>query len=99
MVFRLYLLGQQGFPEGLTNANKLNFAPRFGISHNLHQHGIVLHAAFGIFFTPVDMNTWCNQSGGLRQCAAKIQSTFDPPRQLHVRKEPQRRSGFSFTDI
>jgi len=20
-----------------------------------------LHAAFGIFFTPVDMNTWCNQ--------------------------------------
>jgi len=21
----------------------------------------VLHAAFGIFFTPVDMNTWCNQ--------------------------------------
>jgi len=20
-----------------------------------------LHAAFGIFFTPIDMNTWCNQ--------------------------------------
>ena len=23
--------------------------------------GIVLHGAYGIFFTPVDMNTWCNQ--------------------------------------
>jgi len=23
--------------------------------------GLVFHAAFGIFFTPVDMNTWCNQ--------------------------------------
>ncbi len=57
----VFIGGQQGFPEGLSNSNKLNFAPRVGISHNLHQHGIVLHAAFGIFFTPVDMNTWCNQ--------------------------------------
>src|SRR4030095_9928224 len=57
----VFIGGQQGFPEGLNYANKLKFAPRFGISHNLHQHGLVLHAAFGIFFTPVDMNTWCNQ--------------------------------------
>ncbi|MEK6280817.1 MAG: carboxypeptidase regulatory-like domain-containing protein [Acidobacteriota bacterium] len=57
----VFIGGQQGFPEGLSNANKLKFAPRVGISHNLHKHGIVLHAAFGIFFTPVDMNTWCNQ--------------------------------------
>jgi Carboxypeptidase regulatory-like domain len=57
----VFIGGQQGFPEGLNNSNKLNFAPRFGISHNLHKHGVVLHAAFGIFFTPVDMNTWCNQ--------------------------------------
>ena len=57
----VFIGGQQGFPEGLNNANKLNFAPRVGISHNLPQHGVVLHAAFGIFFTPVDMNTWCNQ--------------------------------------
>jgi hypothetical protein len=57
----VFVGGQQGFPEGLSNANKLNFAPRIGISHNLHKHGLVLHAAFGIFFTPVDMNTWCNQ--------------------------------------
>jgi len=57
----VFIGGQQGFPEGLNESNKLKFAPRFGISHNLHKHGLVLHAAFGIFFTPVDMNTWCNQ--------------------------------------
>jgi hypothetical protein len=57
----VFIGGQQGFPKGLSNSNKLNFAPRVGISHSLHQHGLVLHAAFGIFFTPVDMNTWCNQ--------------------------------------
>jgi Carboxypeptidase regulatory-like domain len=57
----VFIGGQQGFPNGLTNPNKLNFAPRAGISHSIPNHGIVLHAAFGIFFTPVDMNTWCNQ--------------------------------------
>jgi len=57
----VFIGGQQGFPKGLNYANKLKFAPRAGISHNFHNHGIVLHAAFGIFFTPVDMNTWCNQ--------------------------------------
>lgn len=57
----VFIGGQQGFPEGLNYSNKLRFAPRAGISHHIHKHGIVLHAAFGIFFTPVDMNTWCNQ--------------------------------------
>ena len=57
----VFIGGQQGFPKGLTTANKLNFAPRAGISHSIPSHGLVLHAAFGIFFTPVDMNTWCNQ--------------------------------------
>jgi hypothetical protein len=57
----VFIGGQQGFPEGLNNSNKLNFAPRAGISHNIPGLGLVFHAAFGIFFTPVDMNTWCNQ--------------------------------------
>jgi len=57
----VFIGGQQGFPEGLNYSNKLRFAPRAGISHHIHKHGLVLHAAFGIFFTPVDMNTWCNQ--------------------------------------
>jgi len=56
-----FIGGQQGYPEGLMFPNKLKFAPRLGLSHHSPRYGIVLHAAFGIFFTPVDMNTWCNQ--------------------------------------
>ncbi|MDT7808913.1 MAG: hypothetical protein QOJ70_2726 [Acidobacteriota bacterium] len=57
----VFVGGQQGFPTGLMYSNKLNFAPRFGISQNVPRLGVVLHGAFGIFYTPVDMNTWCNQ--------------------------------------
>ena len=57
----VFIGGQQGFPKGLNYPNKLKFAPRAGISHSIPSRGLVLHAAFGIFFTPVDMNTWCNQ--------------------------------------
>jgi hypothetical protein len=57
----VFVGGQMGYPEGLMYANKLNFAPRFGFSHYLPSQGVVVHGAFGIFFTPVDMNTWCNQ--------------------------------------
>ncbi len=57
----VFIGGQQGYPEGLNYPNKLNFAPRFGFSHHVPNRGIVVHGAFGIFFTPVDMNTWCNQ--------------------------------------
>src|SRR5438552_4070314 len=54
----VFIGGQNGYPSSLTNPNKLKFAPSLGVSHNLPSHGIVLHATFGIFFTPVDMNTW-----------------------------------------
>ncbi|HYX28938.1 MAG TPA: carboxypeptidase regulatory-like domain-containing protein, partial [Pyrinomonadaceae bacterium] len=54
---RVFIGGQQGYPLGLMFPNKLNFAPRFGISHHIPKYGFVLHAAYGIFFTPVDMNT------------------------------------------
>jgi len=57
----VFIGGQQGYPTGLIYARKTNFAPRFGLSQNLPSLGIVVHTAFGIFFTPVDMNTWCNQ--------------------------------------
>ncbi len=56
-----FIGGQNGFPKGLKYPNPHNFAPRFGISKAFTGQGIVLHAAYGIFFTPVDMNTWCNQ--------------------------------------
>src|SRR2546426_4470336 len=57
----VFIGGELGHPRGLMYANKHNFAPRLGIAKNLPGKGIVLHAAYGIFFTPVDMNTWCNQ--------------------------------------
>ncbi len=56
-----FIGGQNGFPKGLKYPNSHNFAPRFGISKAFPEQGIVLHGAYGIFFTPVDMNTWCNQ--------------------------------------
>jgi hypothetical protein len=57
----IFIGGQNGYPTGLQFARKLNFAPRFGISHNFQEHGLVAHGSYGIFFTPIDLNTWCNQ--------------------------------------
>jgi hypothetical protein len=57
----VFIGGQNGMPEGLMYPNRMDFAPRFGISQSVPSVGLVLHAAYGIFFTPVDMNTWCNQ--------------------------------------
>jgi hypothetical protein len=57
----VFIGGQLGYPEGLMYAKKLNFAPRVGIAQYFPSRGVVLRSAFGIFFTPVDMNTWCNQ--------------------------------------
>jgi len=42
-------------------ANKTNFAPRLGLAESLPRFGLAAHLAYGIFYTPVDMNTWCNQ--------------------------------------
>jgi hypothetical protein len=56
-----FIGGQNGYPRGLMFPNKANFAPRFGVAQSIPNMGLVLHAAFGVFYTPVDMNTWCNQ--------------------------------------
>jgi hypothetical protein len=58
---KAFIGGQQGTPRGLMYPNKLRFAPRFGVAHHVAGAGLVLRAAYGIFYTPVDMNTWCNQ--------------------------------------
>jgi hypothetical protein len=57
----VFIGGQNGMPTGLMYPNRTDFAPRLGISQSIPGRGLVLHAAYGIFFTPVDMNTWCNQ--------------------------------------
>ena len=57
----VFIGGQNGMPAGLMYPNRTDFAPRLGISKSIPGRGLVLHVAYGIFYTPVDMNTWCNQ--------------------------------------
>jgi hypothetical protein len=58
---QIFIGGQDGYPSGLMYANHDRFAPRLGLAQNLPRLGVVAHVAYGIFYTPVDMNTWCNQ--------------------------------------
>src|SRR5258707_9899089 len=73
--------GQNGYPRGLKYPNTHNLAPRFGFSQALPNHGLVFHSAFGIFFTPVDMNTWCNQRHNVPFVFPETQQAdnFTPP--------------------
>jgi hypothetical protein len=56
-----FIGGQNGYPRGLMYPNRANFAPRLGLAQSFPSLGLVWHIAYGMFFTPVDMNTWCNQ--------------------------------------
>ena len=58
---QVFIGGQNGYPKGLMYANRTNFAPRLGLAQSIPSLGLVAHVAYGIFYTPVDMNTWCNQ--------------------------------------
>jgi hypothetical protein len=77
----VFVGGQLGYPSGLMYANKHNFAPRIGIAKNFPSAGIVLHAAYGIFYTPVDQNTWCNQRHNVPYVFPETQQAdnFTPP--------------------
>jgi outer membrane receptor protein involved in Fe transport len=58
---QVFIGGQNGYPRGLMYPNLARFAPRIGLAQSLPRLGMVAHIAYGIFYTPVDMNTWCNQ--------------------------------------
>jgi hypothetical protein len=77
----VFIGGQNGYPSGLMYANKHNIAPRIGIAKNLPGHGIVLRGAYGIFYTPVDQNTWCNQRHNVPYVFPETQQAdnFTPP--------------------
>src|SRR4029077_8686508 len=77
----VFIGGQNGYPTGLMYSNRHNVAPRIGIAKNLPGHGIVLRGAYGIFFTPVDQNTWCNQRHNVPYVFPETQqaATFTPP--------------------
>jgi hypothetical protein len=80
----VFIGGEQGYPKGLLYSNKHNFAPRIGIAKNLPRSGIVFRAAYGIFFTPVDENTWCNQRHNVPYVFPETQQAdnFTPPAAL-----------------
>jgi hypothetical protein len=77
----VFVGGQNGYPSGLLYANTHNFAPRFGLAKSLPNWGLVFHAAYGIFFTPVDQNTWCNQRHNVPYVFPETQQAdnFTPP--------------------
>jgi hypothetical protein len=80
----VFVGGQNGYPRGLLYANKHNFAPRFGLAKNLPNSGLVIHGSYGIFFTPVDQNTWCNQRHNVPYVFPETQQAdnFTPPAAL-----------------
>ncbi len=80
----VFIGGQQGYPRGLMYSNKHNFAPRIGVAKNLPRMGIVLHGAYGVFYTPVDQNTWCNQRHNVPYVFPETQQAdnFTPPAAL-----------------
>ncbi|HEY0800399.1 MAG TPA: hypothetical protein VGD54_06115, partial [Steroidobacteraceae bacterium] len=80
----VFVGGQQGYPKGLLYANTHNLAPRFGLAKNLPRYGVVFHAAYGIFYTPVDLNTWCNQRHNVPYVFPETQQAdnFTPPAAL-----------------
>jgi len=80
----VFIGGQLGYPRGLMYANKHDFAPRLGIAKSLPNLGLVFHAAYGIFFTPVDLNTWCNQRHNVPFVFPETQQAdnFTPPAAL-----------------
>ncbi len=82
----VFVGGQQGYPRGLMYANKLNFAPRLGVAQYVPRWGLVFHAAYGIFFTPVDQNTWCNQRHNVPFVFPETQQAdnFTPPASLYT---------------
>ena len=81
---QVFIGGQNGYPRGLMYSNKHNFAPRIGIAKNLPRAGLVLRAGYGIFYTPVDQNTWCNQRHNVPYVFPETQQAdnFTPPASL-----------------
>ncbi len=81
----VFIGGEQNYPNGLLYSNKHNFAPRIGVAKNLPRAGLVFHAAYGIFYTPVDENTWCNQRHNVPYVFPETQQAdnFTPPAALY----------------
>src|SRR5881398_459092 len=93
----VFIGGQLGYPDGLLYSNQHNFAPRLGIAKNVPNKGLVLHGAYGIFFTPVDLNTWCNQRHNVPYVFPETQQfdNFNPPASLLTAAQAQTSLNFN----
>jgi hypothetical protein len=82
----VFIGGQNGYPTGLMYSNQHNVAPRFGVAKNLPRYGLVLRGGYGIFYTPVDENTWCNQRHNVPYVFPETQQAdnFTPPAALYT---------------
>ena len=60
--------------------------PRIDLARNLPGFGLVFHASYGIFYTPVDLNTWCNQRHNVPYVFPETQQAdnFTPPAALYT---------------
>jgi hypothetical protein len=87
----VFIGGQNSYPRGLMYSNKHDFAPRVGFARQIRRFGLVVHGAYGIFFTPVDGNTWCNQRHNVPYVFPETQQAdnFTPPAALYT-------TGFNF---
>src|SRR5207237_10348725 len=71
-------------PQGPNYTNRHKLSPPNRNSHGLPNQGLVLHPSLGIFFTPVDQNTWCNQRHNVPYVFPETQQAdnFTPPASL-----------------
>ncbi len=57
-----FIGGQLGMPRGLMYPNYTNFGPRLGFAYSVQgRFPFIVRGSFGIFYTPINMNTFCNQ--------------------------------------
>src|SRR5215472_207606 len=84
----VFIGGENGYPSGLMYSNKHNVAPRIGIAKNIPSRGIVLRGAYGIFYTPIDQNTWCNQRHNVPYVFPETQQAdnYTPPATLFAKQ-------------
>ncbi len=84
----VFIGGENGYPTGLMYSNKHDVAPRIGIAKNIPSRGIVLRGAYGIFYTPVDQNTWCNQRHNVPYVFPETQQAdnYTPPATLFAKQ-------------
>src|SRR4051812_9831271 len=82
----VFIGGGKGYPTGLIYSKKNKLAPRGGIAKKPPRVWVVLRGGYGLFYTPVDQNTWCNQRHNVPYVFPETQQAdnFTPPASLYA---------------